>query len=499
MPVTRVGPNEKIRPVLWNRLADAIDAFPISTGSGLQGYYDVKAYGALGNGVANDTTAIQTAINAAFAVGGTVYFPPGEYIVSAALTTPENVAGAIRLVGGGKPRMFTGGVNGDPTGIQGAEIRTTSTTDDVFRAKTTSGNTRQYLTIENLTFRGNLSGGTTGHGINLVAAGTTFAIITHMQNVTVMGARQNGIMCDGNVMEQSWINVRSTQNGGAGIKTQANTGGLPGELRMFGCHAWTNSGAGLDLAGGGLYSLHGVSVNSNGGAGLLANAVRLSAFDLNFEVNGSSSGDQAVITNCTGPRFYATSMTTKPGSTGTGIRFVGSQSIRLDGLSTDSGAGGAGYMDLHFDDASSRYQIDDYSSNDFVNRIRHSPYGGAVQREGGRWFTGQTRSTSSQSTSVAATITPDARLVDEHRVTVTGAGGIILTMANPLTPLAFGSGQRFTYEIFNNSSGAITCNWGGVFLLAGAWVNPAAGKTRRIEFVWNDSRGFVEQSRSGEI
>lgn len=39
--------------------------------------FNVKNFGAVGNGVTNDTTAIQSAINAAVAVGGgTIYFPP---------------------------------------------------------------------------------------------------------------------------------------------------------------------------------------------------------------------------------------------------------------------------------------------------------------------------------------------------------------------------------------------------------------------------------------
>ena len=46
-------------------------------------YFNVKAYGATGNGVTDDTTAIRNAIAAALAVGGgTVYFPNGTYLVS---------------------------------------------------------------------------------------------------------------------------------------------------------------------------------------------------------------------------------------------------------------------------------------------------------------------------------------------------------------------------------------------------------------------------------
>lgn len=43
------------------------------------GYFSVKDYGALGNDSANDTAAVQAAIEAAKVAGGVVFFPPGTY------------------------------------------------------------------------------------------------------------------------------------------------------------------------------------------------------------------------------------------------------------------------------------------------------------------------------------------------------------------------------------------------------------------------------------
>lgn len=64
------------------------------------GWINVRdpAYGAIGNGTADDTVAIQAAMNAITTTGGVVYFPPGSYKITAGLTwtasTPLVLAGA---------------------------------------------------------------------------------------------------------------------------------------------------------------------------------------------------------------------------------------------------------------------------------------------------------------------------------------------------------------------------------------------------------------------
>jgi parallel beta-helix repeat protein len=53
--------------------------------------YNVKDYGAFGNGRNDDTVAIQLAVNAAATTGGTVLAPRGTYIFSASILLPDRV------------------------------------------------------------------------------------------------------------------------------------------------------------------------------------------------------------------------------------------------------------------------------------------------------------------------------------------------------------------------------------------------------------------------
>nr|MDA8319057.1 glycosyl hydrolase family 28-related protein [Actinomycetota bacterium] len=56
--------------------------------------YNVRDFGARGDGTTDDTAAIQAAVNAAVAAaGGIVYFPPGTYPISSTITIPALTTG----------------------------------------------------------------------------------------------------------------------------------------------------------------------------------------------------------------------------------------------------------------------------------------------------------------------------------------------------------------------------------------------------------------------
>jgi hypothetical protein len=69
--------------------------------------YNVKAYGAVGDGVVNDTVAIQSACTAALAVGGKVYIPAGTYRLTSTLNLGDGTPGTkLYLEGAGPNATF---------------------------------------------------------------------------------------------------------------------------------------------------------------------------------------------------------------------------------------------------------------------------------------------------------------------------------------------------------------------------------------------------------
>lgn len=137
--------------------------------TGPQGLFDVKSFGALGNGVADDTAAIRAAIDAArAAAGGVVWFPAGVYLTGT-LTLP----GAVTLAGTGwqsKLRLAPG--------TDGPVITTAAST------------TTWYPAIADLAVDGNRSVNTSANCHGIVLWGADHARIS---GVRVTNCAGNGI------------------------------------------------------------------------------------------------------------------------------------------------------------------------------------------------------------------------------------------------------------------------------------------------------------------
>jgi hypothetical protein len=468
---------------------------PAGGGSGVStGVFNVKdpTYGAVGDGSTNDTTALQNAINAAWAApGGTVYLPFGVYKITAALTVPSG-SGELHIRGSGRSRSFTGGVDGDPAAGQGSVIRQTSTTADaLFFTPGASG--RQLITIEQLAIEGNPAG-TTGHGIHFQAASTA-AILPDLRDVTVQSAKQHGIFYDGAVFESDWFNVRVNSCGGSGFKADTYSSGLPGEVRLFGC-VFNLNNVGIDIAGGGQFTFYGTTSGYNVHEAFIAVGVYLYVHDLNCEANSQAflSGTIVRVQSCSQAIIDGLAIGAPNSGTGIGLSFIGCSGAIVRGFNGASSASAGGYLDFNFDDNCHYITMDTYKSNDATDRYALGQGGGHLIRTGGV-VSGVTHKRQQIDSGTTSSATFDMTRYSSF-VSKRTASAITVTIARPGFEYN-DTGKRFVFTVWNASAGATTTTWAAQFHLAGAWTDPAAGKSRAITFEWDEARdAFIEVGRS---
>lgn len=102
------GADTRIAPLTFRNRIYSSDYGATLTASGLNaalaqigkrisgGWYSVREFGAVGDGVTDDTAAIQSALDGAV---GTLYFPPGVYMVSGSGTACLNLTRNLDLIG----------------------------------------------------------------------------------------------------------------------------------------------------------------------------------------------------------------------------------------------------------------------------------------------------------------------------------------------------------------------------------------------------------------
>jgi hypothetical protein len=112
--------------------------------------FDVRSYGATLDAVTDDALAIQAAITAAVAAGGTVTMPPGK---TAVVGTTLTISGACRLDFNGSTIKKKSTLNGPALTVSGAGV-----------------------TLRNLNVDGNQSGGALGNGISVTGTCTAYDV-----------------------------------------------------------------------------------------------------------------------------------------------------------------------------------------------------------------------------------------------------------------------------------------------------------------------------------
>lgn len=164
------------------------------------GTFNVRDYGALGDNSNDDSAAIQAAVTAAWAMGGTVYFPPGFYKCNSGITLPSSDAAdersTVHLQGAANNEV--GEFEAAPAKFRfGSQLYFTMTDGSDGIAMITSGSSHSpTVIIENLSIVGpdsTSAGGQSGNGLRI--SGTAIPYI-YLRNVRVggfYGANKAGI------------------------------------------------------------------------------------------------------------------------------------------------------------------------------------------------------------------------------------------------------------------------------------------------------------------
>jgi hypothetical protein len=484
--------------------------------------YNVRDYGAKGDGATEDQVAVQNAINAANAAGGgIVYFPPGTYLVrSPSYETPLpalSIPGSritLRGAGMGLSTLFNDRINNNRDGSFVVNCGTNA--DD--------------LAFEDLCFQ---NAGTTyvpnDGGIGLLRFPDTLTFnrvrvercrfltnnrvgITNgstlsdfrFEDCLIEGSAEEGIYLAGNcirgIVRHNVIRVPNTPvTGSVGIKISQCT-----DLLCEGNY----------IENHGLYGIL-VSEHVNQRVQILGNKIRNGP--TNAAAIGVSQGEDILVANNQVDSYpYGVDLhllaTSKDitvvgnqirGTTYNGIRVSGTQAqpsnvdVRNNQLS-ECGQG------IRVEDVTAGPVV--VSGNTVWRSSNVAEYGVAnINNTTGTVTWGRNRVTGYTVTDVSA-IGPDQTVALAYagtvnsvadlgrRFTLTVTDGGPFTIANPSNAV---KSQTITYDILNSSSGAMgTVTWDTAFKLAGTFANPANTKRRTITFYY-DGTNWIEISRAG--
>jgi len=283
-----------------------------STVTAYEHQYNVKAYGAIGNGSTDDTSAIQSAINAATITGGVVYFPNGTYRITSSLTytSPANADPYARV-------HFLG------DGINASSIYQTTAGATALSLACNTGNPSAtppilvnpnvYTMVENLTFVG--SGGDNSRGIS-ISGGAFFHFKSCFFTNWGYGVYGANFLTSNFDSCFFRFNLRGALFERIPVSGQYATS--PNAINMFGCEFGVNSLYGIFVNGPGVFNMIGGAIEVNGTTtGDVNNwGLRIA------EPSGNTAIESSVGFNLSGVYFegnlgiadlYATSTFAKPG------------------------------------------------------------------------------------------------------------------------------------------------------------------------------------------
>lgn len=274
----------------------------------------VKDFGAVGNGVADDTVAIQAAINFATLLGGAqVYFPPGTYLISAQLNV--TIAG-VDLVGAGPSASIIKGTNATQKGINLTSTTTTGNRIIGLRfshSSSTTGFAVTSLTSTTVLLDNVTTDSTWAQGLNANAAASS---LYYISRCNLAGSAYGIFAVSGTIyITQSSISATTTaaiSNTGAAMYLSSsvlsaplaldNSGGTAGTITYASSCSFTSSaGYGVQLnAAAGTISLAACAVTGTSGSAFIASGAGVFLADSACVLSGLISDLRVAVA----PFFY---------------------------------------------------------------------------------------------------------------------------------------------------------------------------------------------------
>lgn len=436
----------------------------------------VKDFGAKGDGVTDDTAAIQAGIDALMGLtgtgtGGTLYFPRGTYLVSGQLVIRNNglannaIQASLRLTGDGA------NVNG-----RWVTIPPSPTTLDLrVNATVAKIDTRGagLLEIDHLTLA---DGGSDGS-----AFVHTTSTTLHIHDCTFIGT------ATGTAAVNDAIVLGGTDVAGYG--TLVSTAPFQGYGTVIRDNFFSNIRKAI-LWG-----------NAANGVQVLTNTVGNSC-------GSATAGDAAFMlvpggvgTGCSGGYIAGNLIET---TNYTYAIYIGPHASAHQFLGNGIWDKGAGTTAAYRDDGGGNTiigQID--TSFAFGQKFSGSATTLFVDNQSGAMETTFPVLRSSAFVGQSGVLVPTnlqslaVNIASAWVWKITANAGVTgFTMATPVAT-ANNGGQFLVFQISNNSGGAITTTWGGIFKLS-AWTDPATGFRKTITF-YQSGGNWVEQCRTADV
>lgn len=488
--------------------------------------WNVRAFGAVGDGSTNDTTAINAAIDAASAAGGgAVLMPAATYRANVTLKAK------VKLIGEGVARTkLTAATNGDV--IKGVNFATLTG-----KAKATGDYAlgAYECEIRDMTIDGNKASNSGGYGIRIWGRAPLFTGVVRVQNCKTGGIWTEFTEVDDftdpvQVLEGHADHLQITACDGHGWTHRG-----PHDFVVEGAEIWNNTGwavrveadqfDGTTYNGGVVFNHLNQYLNGNG------IYVDGTAFEMH---SGQTTADgSATAFECTsrvgGVRIIGSTVGGASAATNKGLILRGSgheirayvvrlgTGIQLDGCL-------ASIIDVYGAANTNAFDVVSEGGPNFISGLFDVPASGALLKagsaafnsggrymlrgygSGGNFYTqqfpsqtlnaggwspvlpasnGTLKATGSTVLTYGTTVNTDASLNDIFVVNATN--GTAFTIANPTNA----ADKVITYIIMNSSGGAMgAITWGGDFKLAGAFTNPGNGFLRTISFARSAGVGY---------